>query len=592
MRQNPKSTILTSFITTLVVLAALFLLVWFVVLPRINIGGLPLFGNREIVPFHRYFSLDTETTHVIMDDQLLRNAPSPLVESRLGAYHVYLPAAFLRDIVDPFIFWDASANALFISTRQEMLEIMPGRLSFYRNGIPLPLNTPLRFENGEAFLPVELIEGLYPIAIEYQPEYRLVIISSDLAERTVGAVSSNNTPVRYRAESRAPIAAELDQGEEVVVFLEGGDSYFVRVRTSNGLIGYISADDVENIRTSDQLSTRPTLLATWVDNTTPHPPMWDSGPINHVWDMTTNQDANANRMLTPFHHSVNAVSPTWFNFDRDSLRLTSHVSRAYVEWAHAQGVYVWPKVFDVNNATARAILMDREARRTVINQLVHAVDTYNFDGINIDIEHLLNAEEGPYKIQFLRELAIPMRERGIVLSAAVKVPAPWSMFYRRDLIALTVDFVMVMAYDQHHRLSEASGPVASLTWVQQAVINMLEEVPREQLILGLPFFNRAWRYVVLEDGPPGSRAWSMDYTRAFFETRDVEWEWDPEVASYFGEVPAVEDGEAVLWRVWLECPRSIGAKMQIYAMYDLAGVAGWRRFNETEEVWDVIGRHF
>jgi len=355
-----------------------------------------------------------------MDDQLLRNAPSPLVESRLGAYHVYLPAAFLRDIVDPFIFWDASANALFISTRQEMLEIMPGRLSFYRNGIPLPLNTPLRFENGEAFLPVELIEGLYPIAIEYQPEYRLVIISSDLAERTVGAVSSNNTPVRYRAESRAPIAAELDQGEEVVVFLEGGDSYFVRVRTSNGLIGYISADDVENIRTSDQLSTRPTLLATWVDNTTPHPPMWDSGPINHVWDMTTNQDANANRMLTPFHHSVNAVSPTWFNFDRDSLRLTSHVSRAYVEWAHAQGVYVWPKVFDVNNATARAILMDREARRTVINQLVHAVDTYNFDGINIDIEHLLNAEEGPYKIQFLRELAIPMRERGIVLSAAVK----------------------------------------------------------------------------------------------------------------------------------------------------------------------------
>jgi len=127
--------------------------------------------------------------------------------------------------------------------------------------------------------------------------------------------------------------------------------------------------------------------------------------------------------------------------------------------------------------------------------------------------------------------------------------------------------------------------------VQQAVINILEEVPREQLVLGLPFYNRAWRYVVL-DGTMESRAWSMNYTRQFFEARDVEWEWDSTIGSYFGEVSAMEDGQAVIWRVWLECPRSIASKMQIYAVHDLAGVASWRRFFESEEVWDVFERFF
>jgi len=592
MNKKKSNVLLMSFITTFIVVVAVALLIWLVVLPiaRQFRGG-DFLANRDVIPFHEFFTLDPEVSQLVLDDQRLRDTIAPIVEYRDGDYHVYLPAEFLRQQLDPFLFWDDGANTFFVSTRYEMLEFVPGRARFYVNGSPRPLDTPIKRIDNEIFLPADLVQGLYPLFIEYQPQYNMVVITSALLPQTRGAVTANGVAVRYRPETRAPITVQLDQENEVVILGDVSED-FIRVRTPQGLLGYIAADDIGEIYTVDRIATGLPILHSWIDNTVSYPPFWRGGPINLVWEVATNQDANLLRMQMPLHDSVTVVSPTWFDFDRDNLNLSTNVSRAYIEWAHDQGVYVWPKVFDYNNVTARAILMNRDARRRVINQLIRYVDEYNFDGINIDIEHLLNAEEGPYKIQFLRELAIPMRERGIVLSAAVKVPAPWTMFYRRDLIALTVDFVMVMTYDEHYATSAVSGPVASLPWVHQAVINMLEEVPREQLLMGLPFYNRLWREVVLDDGPPGVRSRSMDYTLEFFEERGVLWEWDPEVGSYYGEVAVIEDGEAVLWRVWLECERSITAKMQIYVMHDLAGVASWRRGWENEETWEVLGRHF
>ena len=593
MRKKQLNTLLVSFTITLVVVIIAAVLIWFVILPRVrNVFDDAIRRNTDIILFHEFWALDPEVPQVVFDDRHMRDAIPPLIEYRGGNYNVYLPGNFLRNTIDPFLFWDESANTFFASTRREMLEFVPGRSNFHVNSRSHPLETPIRRIDGETFLPINLVQGLYPLVIEYRPEFNIVVITSALVPQTTGIVITNNAAVRYRPENRAPIAVQLGQDDEVVIFSEYTDAEFIRVRTADGVLGYIAADDIDMIYTVDSIPTGRPILPSWIDNTTPHPPNWDGGPINLIWETAHNQDANARRMLTPFHESVTVVSPTWFDFDRENLNLTTNVSRAYVNWAHEQGVYVWPKVLDGYNAAARAILMNRDARRTVINQLIHYVDEYNLDGINIDIEHLLNAEEGPYKIQFLRELAIPMRERGVVLSSAVKVPEPWTMFYRRDLIALTVDFVMVMTYDEHYSRSEVSGPVASLPWVQRGVINMLKEVPREQLLMGIPFFNRIWREVVLEDEPPTAVNRTMDYTIEFFEERGVEWEWDPEVGSYYGRVGSIEDGVPVQYRVWLECPSSIAAKMQVYIVHDLAGIAIWRRFWENEETWDVIDRYF
>jgi spore germination protein YaaH len=77
-----------------------------------------------------------------------------------------------------------------------------------------------------------------------------------------------------------------------------------------------------------------------------------------------------------------------------------------------------------------------------------------------------------------------------------------------------------------------------------------------------------------------------------FDRRDVVWEWDPAIGSYYAEFAEVVDGETLRHRLWLECERSLEKKMQLYALYSLAGVAGWNMGFTNHDIWDVLGRYF
>jgi len=51
----------------------------------------------------------------------------------------------------------------------------------------------------------------------------------------------------------------------------------------------------------------------------------------------------------------------------------------------------------------------------------------------------------------------------------------------------------LMAYDEHWATSPVSGSVASIGWVDRGVSALLEDVPSEKVILGLPFYTGSGR---------------------------------------------------------------------------------------------------
>ncbi|MCL1878026.1 MAG: glycosyl hydrolase family 18 protein [Defluviitaleaceae bacterium] len=580
---------------SVVVTIAVFAVILALVVPRVR-DFQPLqdlLPGTTVVDFHTHFSLNPSVPQIIFDDQRVRYIEPPIVEDG----RVYLRADFLRNEIDPFAFWDEGAGVLFVSTLYEMLEFAPGRDFVLMNGSPTPLDHSIIRRDGDIFVPAEIVQMLYPLLVDYREAYNMVVITSRLKPQTRATISANRANVRYWPADRAPITAQLTGGDVLLVF-DSSDEYvdvgnFVRVRTEDGLLGYVLASQIEGLVTEipDDHMNRFTLLDDFIDNTSAFPQLWDGGAVNLIWENIYHHDANRESMNTPLHPSLTAVAPFWFRISEYGTHLTSLASREYVDWAHEQGVQVWPVVFDVGYMRSAAFLTNRASRRYAINQLIEAADTFNFDGLNIDFEHL-TAAEGDYKIQFLRELAIPMRERGVVLSAAVKVPIPASAFYQRDLIGKTVCLVMVMAYDEHWATSPVAGPNASLPWVRRGVDNMLLEVPPDRLVLGLPFYNRIWREFVSSGEVEHYRALGTNSTRAFFEERGVTWEWDFELGSYFGEVAAFEDGETVIYRVWLEDARSIQEKMNIFTDNNLAGVAAWQRMLAIDEFWDVIAPYF
>ena len=587
-------------------------------LSRINI-----LQNRDVVPFHTHYSLNPDIPTLVIDDRIVSTRTQwdrqntfmpegvgaefliplvpPMIREVSGQPHPYLPMSFIQDYIDPFIFWDNGANHLFVSTRHELLRFTPNQGHFYINRVSLlqqdaqrmNLDAPVLRVDGETFLPASLIQQLYPLYVEYFPAYNMVVVTNlnDIQRAAIVQVSGSN--VRHSPDNRAPIVSQLAQGDVVTIFSESADGEFFRVRTHEGIPGYILAADVSAPATHQpNLQAIDTLLPSFVNNTIHHAPRWSGGAINLVWEHANSQTMNYNRMQEPFHDSLMVVSPSWYHLDmNETSGMASFVSQTYIQWAHEQGVAVWPRVFDFNNTNAHTMLTDRARRHMVISQLAADARHYGFNGINIHFEHL-SEMLGPYKIQFLRELAIATQDLDIVLSALVYVPADWSRFYRRDLIARTVDFVMVMTYNEHWNGSPVSGPMASLPWVRQALDNMLLEVPANQLIMGIPFHNRVWRERLHSGNAPETENWGIDYTRDFFNAEDVTWEWLEDIGSYYAYFLVVEGGATTRYRVWLEDERSIAAKMELFAQYNLAGIGGWRRLLESEGVWDVIEAFF
>ncbi len=83
-----------------------------------------------------------------------------------------------------------------------------------------------------------------------------------------------------------------------------------------------------------------------------------------------------------------------------------------------------------------------------------------------------------------------------MLSIDTTVPSGvpmWSSCYDRAELAKIVDYYMVMTYDEHWRSSPVAGSVASIGWVERGIINTLQYVPKEKLLMGVPFYTREWR---------------------------------------------------------------------------------------------------
>src|SRR5690606_17417372 len=166
-------------------------------------------------------------------------------------------------------------------------------------------------------------------------------------------------------------------------------------------------------------------------------------------------------------------------------------------------------------------------------------------------------------VQFVRELAPLLREQGLTVSVDVTFKSNsgnWSLIYDRKALGEAVDYVAVMAYDEHWASSPVPGSVASLPWVEKGLQALLEEVPSEKILLGVPLYARLWTVAENPDGPAvTSRAWSMGQTRRWLRENRLEPVFDPATGQHFAELQ--EEGRRHL--LWLEDETSLQQRVEL-----------------------------
>lgn len=310
-------------------------------------------------------------------------------------------------------------------------------------------------------------------------------------------------------------------------------------------------------------------------------------PFNLVWDHVFSQSRNlAGEPVLPGMH---VISPTWFAVVDDKGTIASKGDRAYVAAAHQKNVQVWALVSNsFNRDMTKSILANGQAQDNIIKQLVTYASLYNLDGINLDFENVYDDDKDRLTA-FVAKLGRALKEQKVTLSVDVTVPSAvpfWSPCYDRKELAKIADYIMVMTYDEHWRLSPIAGSTASLPWVEKGIKAMLTEVPPQKLLLGIPFYTRLWTESTSEAGTVTvkSQTLSMDQADKVIADNDSPVVWLADKGQHYTEY--YRNGNR--YRVWLEDKHSIALKARLVPKYNLAGTAAWRRGFEKDEIWPVI----
>ena len=381
--------------------------------------------------------------------------------------------------------------------------------------------------------------------------------------------------VREKGGVKSPILTELEQGEQVDV-LETMEKWS-RVRTEDGYIGYIEnrrLDGREQV-TPESSFEAPVYTSISMDE-----------KVRLGFHQVTRQEANNTlESYVSVTKDMNVIVPTWFNVISDDGTYNSLASKEYVDKAHEMGLQVWAMVENVStqesvkNLNTKTLMSSTSTRRKLIENLMKEADTYGFDGFNLDFESL-KAEAGPHYVQFIRELSVSCRQKGLVLSVDNYVPSPYSAFYNRREQGIVADYVIIMGYDEHYAGGDA-GSVASISYVKDGIENTLKEVPKEKVINAVPFYTRVW---TVNEGKTTSKAYGIADARQWVADNHVDLTWDQELGQFYGST-VNGNGEQY---IWMEDEKSMALKIGLVKDFDLAGVACWKLGFESSDIWDIV----
>ncbi|MGE5633364.1 MAG: glycosyl hydrolase family 18 protein [Caulobacteraceae bacterium] len=308
--------------------------------------------------------------------------------------------------------------------------------------------------------------------------------------------------------------------------------------------------------------------------------------INMTWqyiDQATPDMSNVKKI-----NGMNVISPTWFTLANEQGSLSDRASLAYTSWAHKNGYEVWALVDNGFNSSRTSLVLNNAVLRSKLeNDIISKAKQYRIDGINIDFENMYTKDKIVFT-QFMKELSQKAKANNLVLSVDVSVitsNSNWSECFDRAALAKVVDYMAVMAYDQHWDGSPVSGSVAQLSWVEDSVKRILQEVPRGKLLLGVPFYTRLWKEVYVNGKlTVTSTAISMEKAERIIADNNAVKTWDAVSGQYY----ATYKSGGATYKIWLEDERSIQMKAQLVNKYQLAGIASWKYGLEKPAVWNVI----
>lgn len=286
--------------------------------------------------------------------------------------------------------------------------------------------------------------------------------------------------------------------------------------------------------------------------------------------------------------SLDSVSPSYFDLNADGT-LNEKVDPEFVESMHQQNIRVVPFLSNHwDQALGRKALENRES---LVDEIVEAIEKYNLDGINVDLENLNQLDTDNYTdfVRLLREALPEDKEVSVAVGAkSYDAKTGWHASYDFEELAKYSDYLMLMTYDESY-YGSAPGPVASMDFVEKSIQYALTKVPADKLVLGIPFYGRYW-----EIGSFGGRGISLYRVEELVDKYNGKVYFDESKKSTYAilTIPkgayetvhgrVLDPGEYI---IWYESDTSIKLKLKLVEKYNLKGTGSWSLNEAPSQIW-------
>lgn len=524
--------------------------------------------GTEYMAGNEYFNLTDENSVALIQNGELLEEQAVLIGGEPYAAYTYVESQ-----LNSCFYWDEETKGILLTTSGGVQTLLPGDAAVAKT----PGGQPAvqQESDGTVYISLDVVKEYTDLDYAYYSDPNRVVIRNEWDGVEQATVQSDTAQVRQKGGIKSLILADVQKGD-TLLYLENLDNW-CKVMTADGYTGYIQTEDISE---PEAIEARTAKKDSYERITRDH-------KINLVWHQSTSTESNdAMAEMTAEMTGVNVISPTWFSVTDETGTISSLASADYVKLAHDAGREVWGLIDNFNEAFDETTdLAYASVRSRIIEQLLAEAASCGMDGINVDFENLKEAGILHY-LQFLRELTSAAHAQNLVVSVDTPVPQAYTMYYQRGEQARFVDYMIVMAYDEHFAGSEEAGSVSSLPFVQQAVEEMTRVMPADQVICGIPFYTRVWTEKFGQSAII-SEVLGMDGAKNYAKENQMTETWD---ASLGQNVATVETSDA-RYTIWMEDEQSMEEKLKVIQSADLAGVAEWKLGFECADVWSLISEY-
>ena len=524
--------------------------------------------GTEYMAGNEYFNLTDENSVALIQNGELLEEQAVLIGGEPYAAYTYVESQ-----LNSCFYWDEETKGILLTTSGGVQTLLPGDAAVAKT----PGGQPAvqQESDGKVYISLDVVKEYTDLDYVYYSNPNRVVIRNEWDGVEQATVQSDTAQVRQKGGIKSLILADVQKGD-TLLYLENLDNW-CKVMTADGYTGYIRTEDISE---PEAIEARTAKKDSYERITRDH-------KINLVWHQSTSTESNdAMAEMTAEMTGVNVISPTWFSVTDETGTISSLASADYVKLANDAGREVWGLIDNFNEAFDETTdLAYASVRSRIIEQLLAEAASCGMDGINVDFENLKEAGI-PHYLQFLRELTSAAHAQNLVVSVDTPVPQAYTMYYQRGEQARFVDYMIVMAYDEHFAGSEEAGSVSSLPFVQQAVEEMTRVMPADQVICGIPFYTRVWTEKFGQSAIT-SEVLGMDGAKNYAKENQMTETWD---ASLGQNVATVETSDA-RYTIWMEDEQSMEEKLKVIQSADLAGVAEWKLGFECADVWSLISEY-